>query len=76
MSTARSLLHREHPWIGQEVEDTATGRRGILRAVAPDGDRPRPVAWLLPAGGGTEWTTDPRTLDHPAPVPPGARSTS
>ncbi|MBZ6142496.1 hypothetical protein [Streptomyces olivaceus] len=76
MSTARSLLHREHPWIGQGVEDTATGHRGILRAVAPDGDRPRPVAWLLPAGGGTEWTTDPHTLAHPAPAPPGSRSAS
>ncbi|MFF7558290.1 hypothetical protein ACFZA9_35960 [Streptomyces olivaceus] len=76
MSTARSLLHREHPWIGQEVEDTATGRRGILRAVAPDGDRPRPVAWLLPAGGGMEWTTDPSTLVHPVPTSPGTRSTS
>ncbi|MFD5454240.1 hypothetical protein [Streptomyces olivaceus] len=41
MGTARSLLHREHQWIGQEVEDTAIGRRGILRVIAPDGDRPR-----------------------------------
>jgi hypothetical protein len=66
----RSLLHRDHPWIGREVEDTATGRRGTLRAIAPDGDKPRPVAWLMPEGGGTEWTTDPDSLDNPAPVTP------
>lgn len=67
---AIGLLHRDHPWIGREVEDAATGRRGILRAIAPDGDRPRPVAWLLPAGGGTEWTTDPGALANPAPLTP------
>ncbi|MFJ3310482.1 hypothetical protein ACIPSA_47460 [Streptomyces sp. NPDC086549] len=71
MSTARSsLLHRDHRWIGREVEDTATGRRGILRAIAPDGDKPRPVAWLRPEGGGTEWTTDPGSLANPAPLTP------
>ncbi|AJE43910.1 hypothetical protein [Streptomyces nodosus] len=63
-----SALHYEHPWIGRDVEDTATGRRGTLRAIAPDGDRPRPVAWLLPSGGGKEWTTDPEVLADPAPV--------
>ncbi|GDY80098.1 hypothetical protein SAV31267_095830 [Streptomyces avermitilis] len=41
---------------------------GVLRAIAPDGDRPRPVAWLLPAGGGMEWTTDPGALANPAPL--------
>ncbi|MET9448921.1 hypothetical protein [Streptomyces cinerochromogenes] len=32
--TTNSLLHRDHRWIGRTVEDTATGRRGVLRAVA------------------------------------------
>ncbi|MGY3676754.1 hypothetical protein [Streptomyces sp. TE33382] len=65
-----SLLHRDHPWIGRDVEDTATGRRGTLRAIAPDGKSPRPVAWLLPPGGGVEWTTDPGALNNPAPLTP------
>lgn len=56
-SATQGLMHRDHPWMGRDVEDTATGRRGILRAIAPDIDRPRPVAWPMPAGGGTEWTT-------------------
>jgi len=63
-----NLLHCAHPWIGRDVEDTVTGKRGTLRAIAPDGDKPRPVAWLLPPGGGTEWTTDPKALANPAPV--------
>ncbi|MFH9044807.1 hypothetical protein ACH4FA_36570 [Streptomyces sp. NPDC017966] len=46
------MLHRDHPWLGRAVTDTATGRRGTLRAIAPDGDKPRPVAWLQPPGGG------------------------
>ncbi|WP_435059574.1 hypothetical protein [Streptomyces sp. bgisy060] len=66
-----SLLHQDHPWIGREVEDTATGRRGTLRAIAPDdGVRPRLMAWLQPPGGGIEWTTDPDALDNPAPITP------
>lgn len=70
MSTVcRSLLHDDHPWIGRNVEDTATGRRGILRAIAPDGAEPRPMAWLL-SEGGTEWTTDPGSLANPAPIAP------
>jgi len=73
VSASRGLLHREHRWIGQEVEDTATGRRGVLRALAPDGDKPRPVAWLLPEGGGMEWTTDPGALANPAPRTPDSQ---
>ncbi|MBX7555382.1 hypothetical protein K1Y78_47705 [Streptomyces sp. tea 10] len=65
-----SLLHRDHRWLGRVVEDTATGRRGTLRAIAPEGTSPCPVAWLLPEGGGTEWTTDPDALDKPAPITP------
>jgi hypothetical protein len=65
-----ALLHRNHPWIGREVEDTATGRRGTLCAIAPDGDKPRPMAWLRPPGGGMEWTTDPASLANPAPITP------
>ncbi|MFD7444047.1 hypothetical protein [Streptomyces sp. NPDC059909] len=47
-----------------------TGRTGILRAVAPDGDKPRPVAWLAPEGGGVEWTTDPGAVTPAGPVTP------
>ena len=68
MSAVRGLLHRDHPWIGRAVEDTATGRRGILRAIAPDVDHSRPVAWLRPTAGGMEWTTDPGSLANPAPL--------
>ncbi|WP_106409697.1 hypothetical protein [Streptomyces odonnellii] len=60
-----SLLHRNHPWIGRDVEDTATGRRGTLRAIARDDDEPRPVAWLLPPGGGAEWATEPNAFADP-----------
>ncbi|MFF3196711.1 hypothetical protein [Streptomyces misionensis] len=65
-----ALLHSTHRWIGREVTDSATGRRGILRAVAPDGDDPRPVAWLAPVGGGREWTTALGALTDPAPITP------
>ncbi|MEU3862907.1 hypothetical protein AB0F03_37450 [Streptomyces sp. NPDC028722] len=64
------MLHDDHPWVGREVEDTASGRRGILRAVAPEGDPPRAVAWLRPAGGGTEWTTAVSALANPALIKP------
>ncbi|MFK0112013.1 hypothetical protein [Streptomyces sp. NPDC091217] len=73
MSSARSLMHSDHQWLGREVEDTETGRRGILRAIAPDVEHPRPVAWLMPTGG-MEWTTDPGALDNPAPLTPDTRS--
>ncbi|MEU9774543.1 hypothetical protein [Streptomyces sp. NPDC047968] len=68
-----SLFHSDHPWIGWDVEDGVTGRRGILRAIAPDGDSLRPAAWLLPHGGGIEWTTDPAALANPVPPAPDAR---
>ncbi|MFC8856840.1 hypothetical protein ACFT5D_27730 [Streptomyces sp. NPDC057144] len=68
--TAESLQHRSHRWLGRVVEDTATGRKGILRAVAPDIDTPRTVAWLAPVGGGREWTTAPGALANPAPLTP------
>ncbi|ULR48400.1 hypothetical protein [Streptomyces deccanensis] len=64
------LQHRDHPWLGRMVEDTATGRRGRLRAVAPDGEEPTPVAWLLPEGGGREWTTPLSRLANPEPITP------
>ncbi|WP_327332915.1 hypothetical protein [Streptomyces anulatus] len=66
----RGLLHRDHPWLGWSVEDTATQRRGLLRAIAPDGDKPVPVAWLLPVGGGLEWTTAPGVLARPERITP------
>ncbi|MFE1348501.1 hypothetical protein [Streptomyces sp. NPDC058757] len=80
----RSFLHHPHPWLGCEVEDTTTGRRGILRAIAPEDDAPYPKAWLLPAGGGTEWTTDVSALAEPAHrqrersrrTPPGPKTPS
>ncbi|MER6734619.1 hypothetical protein [Streptomyces puniciscabiei] len=51
------------------MTDTVTGRRGILRAIAPD-TGPHPVAWLVPVGGGVEWTTQPAALADPAPLTP------
>ncbi|MFE9356359.1 hypothetical protein [Streptomyces olivaceoviridis] len=68
-----ALLHRRHPWIGRAVLDTATGRRGILRAVAPlpNSNSTRPVAWPRPAGGGREWTTSLGALSDPVPITPG-----
>ncbi|MER8236089.1 hypothetical protein [Streptomyces sp. NPDC094049] len=62
-------------WIGTPVQDTATGRSGILSDVAPD--RPEPgdpapvsVAWLRPVGGGREWTTDLAFLVPTGLIPP------
>lgn len=65
-----SFLHQKHRWLGREVEDTVTGRRGVLTAVAPDAADPRarPLAWLRPLGGGTEWTTPPSALANPSPI--------
>jgi hypothetical protein len=69
------LGHVAHPWLGREVLDTASGKTGILRAVAPEpNDLARrgylpvapegdPVAWLSPLGGGVEWTTDRKALE-------------
>ncbi|GHG04134.1 hypothetical protein ACFFSH_39010 [Streptomyces filamentosus] len=68
-----TLLHRHHRWLGRDVEDTTTGRRGILRAIAPEGDAPGLRAWLLPVGGGTEWTTEISALANPAPISPTTR---
>ncbi|MFF8911673.1 hypothetical protein [Streptomyces olivaceoviridis] len=65
-----ALLHRRHPWIGRAVLDNETGRRGILRAVAPLPESTRPVAWLRPSGGGREWTTSLGALSDPAPITP------
>lgn len=60
------LGHQEHPLLGRLVVDTATGRTGVLRAIAPEqiegpGGRARSVtrAWCAPAGGGREWTVPP-----------------
>ncbi|MGW4781464.1 hypothetical protein ACWEPA_33000 [Streptomyces filamentosus] len=71
-----SFLHQKHRWLGREVEDTVTGRRGILTAVAPDpaDPRARPLAWLRPLGGGTEWTTTPAALASPSPLTPARRT--
>ncbi|MET9208252.1 hypothetical protein ABZW38_24285 [Streptomyces bacillaris] len=66
----RGMLHHEHPWLGRRVEDTRTQRVGVLRAIAPDGDEPAPVAWLLPPHGGVEWTTAPDALARPEPITP------
>ncbi|MGW0764128.1 hypothetical protein [Streptomyces sp. NPDC002676] len=57
------LLHRARRWLGRQVLDAASGRTGILRAIAPEPNGRRLVAWLRPMGGGCEWTTDPGTLE-------------
>ncbi|MEU3433089.1 hypothetical protein [Streptomyces sp. NPDC006863] len=44
----------------------------MLRAIAPDGDKPTPVAWLLPVGGGMEWTTAPENLARPEQITPAS----
>lgn len=74
-TSALDNFHHPHPWLGRQVRDGATGKTGVLCAIAPepdDGppkepvvrleDRP-PVAWLRPVGGGREWTTDPNRLE-------------
>ncbi|GHI06738.1 hypothetical protein AQI88_30240 [Streptomyces cellostaticus] len=77
--TTTSLMHRSHPWLGRVVTDPVTGRRGILRAIAPEPDglqlvpsraltKKPPVAWLQPEGGGVEWATSPSALSDPAPI--------
>ncbi|MFJ5029518.1 hypothetical protein ACIQB5_15645 [Streptomyces sp. NPDC088560] len=80
MTGSLGLGHHDHRWLRQEVVDTATGRHGILRAIAPDTDGPqlvtsggrldpKLVAWLAPlGGGGVEWTTDPDLLKRPVQV--------
>ncbi|MFE3476257.1 hypothetical protein AAGT00_00055 (plasmid) [Streptomyces cavourensis] len=68
----RGMLHHEHPWLGRTVEDTRTQRVGVLRAIAPDGHEPAPVAWLLPPHGGVEWTTAPDNLARPEPITPSS----
>ncbi|KES02993.1 hypothetical protein BU52_32930 [Streptomyces toyocaensis] len=42
----------------------------MLRAIAPDGDAPEPAAWLIPEGGGTEWTTSPQSIEPVAILGP------
>ncbi|MEW2079946.1 hypothetical protein AB0941_41605 [Streptomyces sp. NPDC013433] len=66
--TTTGMQHEKHRLLGRLVRDTATGRTGVLRAVAPDGDAPTPVAWLIPAGGGIEWTTPVGAIE-PVTVP-------
>ncbi|MEU9476146.1 hypothetical protein [Streptomyces sp. NPDC048191] len=68
--TSTGLMHRSHPWLGHLVTDSATGRRGILRAIAPEDTGPAPVAWLAPRRGGIEWTTAPENLTDPTPIVP------
>lgn len=67
MSDAKDLGlgHRPHPLLGHTVMDTATGRTGVLRALAPDPTTDGTAAlraWLAPHGGGPEWTTDPEAI--------------
>jgi hypothetical protein len=57
--------------VGTTVRDLATGRVGILRAFMDPGDpygnaprlRTGMLAYLIPVGGGIEWTTDPDRLE-------------
>ncbi|MET7814220.1 hypothetical protein ABZT26_25655 [Streptomyces sp. NPDC005395] len=71
--TTTSMLHETHRLIGRLVCDTESGRTGVLRAIAPDGNAPKPVAWLSPEGGGTEWTTSLRSVE-PVTAPTPSRS--
>ncbi|MGW4149292.1 hypothetical protein [Streptomyces albogriseolus] len=71
---ATSMLHQRHRLIGRLVRDTLSRQIGVLRAIAPDGDAPEPVAWLIPEGGGTEWTTTPRSIEPVALPGPGPRN--
>lgn len=63
-------MHHDHPWIGRDVEDTASGRRGILRAIAPDVDQPHLVAWLRPPAAGLSGPPTRGRLANPAPLTP------
>jgi hypothetical protein len=56
------------PVVGRLVYGAVPGRTGVRRAFAPDGDVPKPVAWLVPSGGGIEWTTPVRAIE-PVTVP-------
>ncbi|MEU8653645.1 hypothetical protein [Streptomyces sp. NPDC048737] len=69
--TATGMLHERPRLIGRLVRDAVSGRTGVLRAVAPDGDAAQPVAWLMSAGSGIEWTTPLRAIQ---PVTPGRPS--
>ncbi|REK91109.1 hypothetical protein DY245_06585 [Streptomyces inhibens] len=69
------LGHYEHPLLGRLVVDHAHDDRiGVLRAIAPDVGGPNvkpmlripdtpPVAWLVPEGGGVEWSTNPDAIE-------------
>ena len=65
---AETFGHISHPLIGRRVEDVASGRVGTLRAVVDTsvpthtGSRVVRLAYLLPAGGGVEWTAAPSNL--------------
>lgn len=72
MSRSTGMGHRDHPWLKMEVLDQESGRRGILRAIAPEGEKGPPVAWLAPVDGGTEWTTHPNSLGIANPATPAA----
>jgi hypothetical protein len=62
------LGHFDHPLIGKTVEDATTGRAGTLRAVMETtlitghGRRVECLAYVLPPGGGLEWTTSPSNI--------------
>ncbi|MER7485168.1 hypothetical protein ABTY20_04390 [Streptomyces sp. NPDC126497] len=66
--TTTGMLHDEHRLLGRLVRGTASGRTGILQAIAPDVGTDAPVAWLRPSGGGIEWTTQTRAIE-PVTVP-------
>ncbi|MEV6619048.1 hypothetical protein AB0N31_35395 [Streptomyces sp. NPDC051051] len=68
--TTTGILHERHRLIGRPVRDTVFGRTGLLRAIAPNGDVPRPVAWLIPAGAGIEWTASVRAIKPVTPSRP------
>ncbi|WP_181788956.1 hypothetical protein [Streptomyces phytophilus] len=71
------LGHERHPLLGKLVLDRTSGRTGVLRAICPEPETHRvwstPVlrqvagprmAWLVPVGGGVEWTTTPDAIEE------------
>ncbi|MFW6690877.1 hypothetical protein [Streptomyces sp. MAR4 CNX-425] len=71
------LGHERHPLLGKLVLDRTSGRTGVLRAICPEPETrsawsaPAPrqtagprMAWLVPVGGGVEWTTAPEAIEE------------
>ncbi len=72
MSAEPDWGHHPHPLLNHLVEDIASGRRGMLRAVmrtdvpTHTGHRTILLAHIAPPGGGREWTTAPSNVHEVA----------